>query len=72
MELGRFERALDFIQFDAGSEWASYATVPLLMRQGKVADARQLVQRMSDTPHYHKDLVKLPTRTALRTGRFGH
>ena len=58
MELGRFERALDFIRFDAGSEWANYVMVSLLLREGRVAEAREAVQRMSNTPHYHRDLLK--------------
>jgi len=58
MELGRFERARDFIQFDAGSEWASYATPNLLLREGKVAEAREAVKHMPGNPHYHRDLLQ--------------
>ena len=58
MELGRFERARDFIQLDPGSEWAAYITPSLLLREGRVAEAREAVKRMSSTPHYHRDLVE--------------
>jgi len=58
MELGRFDRAQDFIKLDAGSEWAAYATTPLMMRQGKLTEAREWVKRMSTNPHYHRDLVE--------------
>ena len=35
MELGKFDRAYDFIQLDTGSEWANYATPSrLLLREG--------------------------------------
>jgi tetratricopeptide (TPR) repeat protein len=50
MELGRFDRAHDFIQFDAGSEWAAYVTPSLLLREGRLAEAREAVKRMPTTP----------------------
>ena len=37
MELGKFDRACDFIQLDAGSEWANYVTPSLLLREGRVS-----------------------------------
>ena len=40
MELGKTERAADFIRLDAGSEWAAYVTPSLLLREGKIAEAR--------------------------------
>jgi len=58
MELGRFDRAKDFIKLDPGSEWAAYATTPLLMREGKLAEARESVKHMSTNPHYHRDLLE--------------
>ncbi len=50
MELGKFERAYDFIQLDAGSEWANYITPSLLLREGRVPQAREAVKRMSEQP----------------------
>jgi len=58
MELGRFERAYDFIQLDAGSEWANYITPSLLLREGRVSQVRDAVKRMSNGPHYHRDLME--------------
>ena len=58
MELGRFERAYDFIQLDAGSEWANYITPSLLLREGRVSQVREAVKRMSNGPHYHRDLME--------------
>ena len=58
MELGNFPRARDFIQLDAGSEWANYATPSLLMREGRIAEAREAVKHMADAPHYRRDLVE--------------
>jgi eukaryotic-like serine/threonine-protein kinase len=58
MELGKFERAFDFIQLDAGSEWANYVTPSLLLREGRLQEAREAVKRMSNASHYHRDLME--------------
>jgi eukaryotic-like serine/threonine-protein kinase len=58
MELGKFDRAYEFIQLDAGSEWANYVTPSLLLREGRLPEAREAVKRMSNAPHYHRDLVE--------------
>jgi serine/threonine protein kinase len=58
MELAKFERAFDFIQLDAGSEWANYVTPSLLLREGRLPEAREAVKRMSNAPHYHRDLME--------------
>jgi TolB-like protein len=58
MELGRTQRAMAFVQLDAGSEWANYVMPSLLLRAGKVAEAKEAVKRMSPAPHYHRDLVQ--------------
>src|SRR5438094_147268 len=44
--LGKTERAMDFLRLDAGSEWAATNTPSLLLRQGKVAEARESVKKM--------------------------
>jgi tetratricopeptide (TPR) repeat protein len=58
MELGQTDRAADFIRLDAGSEWSQYATPSLLLRQGKIMDAREAVKKMPTTPRYHRDLLE--------------
>src|SRR5579862_307599 len=35
MELGKTQRAMDFVRLDAGSEWAAYATLHILLREGR-------------------------------------
>jgi serine/threonine protein kinase/tetratricopeptide (TPR) repeat protein len=57
MELGRFDRASQFLQLDAGSEWVNYALPSLLLRQGKIGEAREAVKRMPTTPRYHRNLL---------------
>lgn len=58
MELGKTERAADFIRLDAGSEWAAYITPSLLLREGRVSEAREAVKHMPITPRYHRDLLE--------------
>jgi eukaryotic-like serine/threonine-protein kinase len=58
MELGRTQRAMEFVQLDAGSDYANYLLPSLLLREGKVAEAKEAVKRMSSAPHYHKDLLQ--------------
>ena len=58
MELGRTQRAADYVRLDAGSEWAAYITPSILLREGKVAEAREAVKHMAATPRYHRDLLE--------------
>ncbi len=58
MELGKTDQAREFIRLDAGSEWAAYATPSLLLREGKVPEARETVKRMPANPQYHRDLFE--------------
>ena len=56
MELGNTERAMDFVRLDQGSEWAAYITPSVLLREGKVAEAREAVKHMPTAARYHRDL----------------
>ena len=58
MELGRTQRAMDFVRLDAGSEWSAFATPMILLREGKLAEARESVKKVSTTAHYHRDLLE--------------
>jgi hypothetical protein len=58
MELGKTQRAEEFVRLDAGSEWAAYAMPTLLLREGKIAEARDAAQHMPTLPKYHRDLVE--------------
>jgi TolB-like protein len=74
MELGQFDKAREFIQLDAGSEWASWATPNLLLREGKVAEAREAVKLMSNSSRYHQDLMEacLGLRPTSELDRMAH
>jgi TolB-like protein len=58
MELGKTDRAADFIRLDAGSEWAAYILPSLLLREGKASEAREAVKLMPSAPRYHRDLLE--------------
>jgi TolB-like protein/tetratricopeptide (TPR) repeat protein len=58
VQLGRPTRAMDFVRLDAGSEWAARQTAFILMGQGKLAEARQTIQRTSDAPLMGRDLFQ--------------
>jgi eukaryotic-like serine/threonine-protein kinase len=58
MELGKTDRAADFVRLDAGSEWAAYVLPSILLREGKIPEAREAVKRMPNTPRYHRDLLE--------------
>jgi len=74
MELGNPERAADFVRLDAGSEWAAYATPSILLREGKIPEAREAVKRMPTTLRYHRDLLEscLQLRPAADLDRMAH
>jgi TolB-like protein len=74
MEMGNPERAADFVRLDAGSEWAAYATPSILLREGKIPEAREAAKRMPSTPRYHRDLLEscLQLRPAADLDRIAH
>jgi eukaryotic-like serine/threonine-protein kinase len=74
MEMGNPARAADFVRLDAGSEWAAYATPSILLREGKIPEAREAVKRMPSTPLYHRDLLEscLQLRPAADLDRMAH
>ncbi len=68
MELGREQRAKDFVDLDAGSEWANSAILSVLIREGKLAEARESVKKVSNNPRYHRDLLRGMFGNAPRFG----
>jgi hypothetical protein len=56
--LGENERALDFVRLDSGSEWATYMMPSVLLREGKVDDARKAVAKIASSTYYHRDLLE--------------
>ncbi len=74
MEQGKTQRALDYVRLDAGSEWAAYVLPSILLREDKVAEAREAVKRMPSNPRYHRDLWEavLQLRPSSELDRIAH
>ncbi len=74
MELGNPQRATDYVRLDAGSEWAAYILPSVLLREGKLAEAREAVKHMPTNPRYHRDLLEacLGLRPASELDRMAH
>ena len=56
--LGNTQRAREFMALDAGSEWASWVMPSILLREGKLNEAREAVKRVPATLRYHRDLTE--------------
>jgi serine/threonine protein kinase/tetratricopeptide (TPR) repeat protein len=74
MEMGKNERALDFVRLDAGSEWAAYITPSILLREGKIQEAREAAKHMPTSPRYNGNLLAacLGLRSAADLDRMAH
>jgi serine/threonine protein kinase/tetratricopeptide (TPR) repeat protein len=48
-QLGNYARAMDFLQLDAGSEWASNNIMRHYIRDGKLAQAKEIAEKYKDT-----------------------
>ncbi len=58
VQLGKPDRAMDFVRLDAGSEYAAMQTAAILLGQDKPTDARQAIQKASDSPLMGRDLLQ--------------
>jgi hypothetical protein len=57
-QMGKTERAKDFVRLDAGSEWATYTMPQVLLREGRLPEARTVTETMSTNPRYGRDLLE--------------
>jgi eukaryotic-like serine/threonine-protein kinase len=62
LQVGKTDRALDFIHLDAGSEWAKWVTVYVHLDEGNVVRARESVKDVAKTPYYHRELLAACTQ----------
>jgi TolB-like protein len=56
--MGKTQRAWEYVHLDAGSEWANWVTPSILLREGKMSEARDAVTKVLPTPRYHRDLLE--------------
>jgi len=58
MFMGNTSRAREYIALDTGSEWASWVMPGVLLREGKLREAREAAKRVPPAPRYHRDLTE--------------
>jgi serine/threonine protein kinase/tetratricopeptide (TPR) repeat protein len=67
LEMGKTDRAMDFVHLDAGSEWAAWVTPYIYSAEGNLAEAHNAAKNMGKAPSYHRDLMEECTQTTRPT-----
>lgn len=57
-QAGSVDRAMDFVQLDAGSEWSRAVTPAILLRQGKVEEARRAAPGMTAGSPWYREVLE--------------
>jgi eukaryotic-like serine/threonine-protein kinase len=58
LELGKLTQARQYLHLDPESEWANNLTPGILLRENRLADARQAVQKMSKAPPWYGEMLQ--------------
>jgi TolB-like protein/Tfp pilus assembly protein PilF len=61
LEMGKTDRAMDFMHLDAGSEWAAWVAPYIYLAEGNVGEARQAAKNMGKAAFYHRELMEACT-----------
>src|SRR5271169_6238714 len=61
LEMGKTDRAMDFVHLDAGSEWAAWVTPYVYVAEGNLAEARATAKNMGTASFYHRPLMEACT-----------
>src|SRR4051812_10933691 len=67
LAMGKTDRAMDFVQLDAGSEWAAWATPYIYLAEGNVSEAHDASKNMGKASSYHRELMEACTATPRPT-----
>jgi serine/threonine protein kinase/TolB-like protein len=57
LEMGKTDRAMDFVHLDAGSEWAEWVTPYIYLAEGNVGEAHSAARNMGKAASYHRELM---------------
>ncbi len=57
LEMGKTDRAMDFVHLDAGSEWSAWVTPYVLLAEGNVAEAHSAAKNVGKAATYHRELM---------------
>ncbi|MFQ5664750.1 MAG: protein kinase, partial [Terriglobia bacterium] len=57
-ELGKYDRAMDYLRLDAGSLWATSHTILVLLTQGRTEEALRILEGTSGGAFWAPELVK--------------
>jgi eukaryotic-like serine/threonine-protein kinase len=66
-EQGKSARAMEYLNLDAGSEWSNAVRVSVLMRQGKMPEARQAAQQMTENSTWMRGVLQACLNKAPET-----
>jgi serine/threonine protein kinase/TolB-like protein len=70
-QLGNHARGMDFVRLDAGSVWASSMTVRYSIREGNLAQAKEIVEQYKDSKAFSFALMRVclndPSSPAVAT-----
>ena len=58
-EAGKMSWAKQYLSKDAGSEWSNSVTVSVLMREGRMGEARQATLKMTANPTWMRDFLQV-------------
>ena len=58
-QLGNYTRAMDFLQLDAGTAWASSNILRHCIRDGKLAQAKEIAEKLKGTTQYSYRLMSV-------------
>jgi len=61
LEMGKTDRAMDFVHLDAGSEWAAWVTPYVYIAEGNMAEAHATAKNMGTATSYHRPLMEACT-----------
>lgn len=61
LEMGKTDRAMDFVHLDGGSEWAAWVTPYIYLAEGNTVEAHEASQSMGKASTYHRELMEACT-----------